>query len=884
MRGLSLLFLAFIVPIETFSAGTGTTNTPVDVRGIYVIVLDDVFNSAEGLKARSALKVPGVDGMTLVADWSSYEPTHAQYDWRVLDKWIGYADSLGKKITLVLKAGSGTPSWVFQPEPTGAGAVPLNFRVSPHEGKTGVCDTETIAAPWDAAYLAQWDTMLANVSAHLKSQGTYGAITSLRLTGINRTSDELRLPAETAASTGLPCVSDAITTWQTAGYRPSRLLQGWDAVTNSFLKSFPDKAFCVAIIPNPPQVPFPPIAEDGTVITDSLPDQNQPLLTLAAQKFPGHLVVQFNFLLNGTPANPFVIQAAQTLGTMCGFQTNNYYSLTDSGAACGGTPANPSPCSAAQYLTQLESGIYPMGASFALRSQYIEVWPINANAFAQEILQAHQELLNSPLPAQVEINLGSPQQLFHAGNADAMGMTGVPDMHTAVVQQPDSSYRVWIAGRFLSDSIEGATGLITTKDFLSYSPVGNPATAQVVLGPSCRPGTIACWNNVDADYAGADLVFPASNGKDLLMLYHGQTKYYGVRPPDRQTDPSWCVMALARSTDNGVTWTRQGAVLSGTDPKPDTIPSGGILGVVEPGAIVANGYIYAFYAYFPTPGFADAGPPTLQVARAPVASDGAPGSWTKFYAGSFGSQPGLGGLGSQVVPTVLTDSRPAQPWPFYSSYLNAYVLLFLCNGGWYFSTSTDLVTWAPPKQFFTAPSSEFTAGQATDENVIMVTPGNPGQVIGQTGYVLYAHTPSWGSVPHELWMRPFTFNATTTDVQIAGQQNPQGFELMQNYPNPFNPTTTIQFVVGGVVAPSGAFRSGVEGPAPATSGQWTVDSDVRLEVFDILGRKVATLANGRYAAGKYTFAFDGTNLASGVYIYRLTAGAFSVVRKMPLVR
>ncbi len=131
---------------------------------------------------------------------------------------------------------------------------------------------------------------------------------------------------------------------------------------------------------------------------------------------------------------------------------------------------------------------------------------------------------------------------------------------------------------------------------------------------------------------------------------------------------------------------------------------------------------------------------------------------------------------------------------------------------------------------------------------------------------------------------------------------PTDFGLYQNYPNPFNPTTTIQFVVGGVVAPSGAFRSGAEGPTTVISvsvppmagrdlvsnsvrdGQWTGNSEVRLDVFDILGRKVATLADGKYPAGKYTFAFDGTNLASGVYLYRLTAGSSSAVRKMLLIR
>jgi hypothetical protein len=71
--------------------------------------------------------------------------------------------------------------------------------------------------------------------------------------------------------------------------------------------------------------------------------------------------------------------------------------------------------------------------------------------------------------------------------------------------------------------------------------------------------------------------------------------------------------------------------------------------------------------------------------------------------------------------------------------------------------STNLVDWSTPIQFFTSPVPEFTQDQSTDENVILVTPGSPDQVIGQTGYVLYAHTPAWGRISHELWVRPFTF-------------------------------------------------------------------------------------------------------------------------------
>ena len=64
----------------------------------------------------------------------------------------------------------------------------------------------------------------------------------------------------------------------------------------------------------------------------------------------------------------------------------------------------------------------------------------------------------------------------------------------------------------------------------------------------------------------------------------------------------------------------------------------------------------------------------------------------------------------------------------------------------------------------------------------------------------------------------------------------------------------------------------------------TVDSRVRLVVYDVLGREVAVLADGRYPAGKSSFTFDGTRLASGVYFYRLTAGSFVSTRKMILTK
>jgi hypothetical protein len=136
-----------------------------------------------------------------------------------------------------------------------------------------------------------------------------------------------------------------------------------------------------------------------------------------------------------------------------------------------------------------------------------------------------------------------------------------------------------------------------------------------------------------------------------------------------------------------------------------------------------------------------------------------------------------------------------------------------------------------------------------------------------------------------------TFELTGSPVHIAEgtiNQQPESFILHQNYPNPFNPTTTIKYSL-----PAG------EVDIPVSSGQYTVGSKknpssnhsitqtstmVQLIVYDILGRKVATLVNERQRPGSYTANFDASHLPSGTYIYRLTAGSFTQSRKMILIK
>jgi hypothetical protein len=158
-------------------------------------------------------------------------------------------------------------------------------------------------------------------------------------------------------------------------------------------KNFPDKSFSVAIIAS--ANPFPPIAEDGSIIKGAISQPSLPLLTLAAQKFPGHLVIQNNSLYPDSPAQPETIQSAQSLGTLIAFQTNE--DVTAQGAGCGSRgDAAPTPCTASTFLAMLNTGVYPLGISNALRAQYIEVFALNVNAFPATTLTAFDELLGIP--------------------------------------------------------------------------------------------------------------------------------------------------------------------------------------------------------------------------------------------------------------------------------------------------------------------------------------------------------------------------------------------------------------------------------------------------------------------------------------------------------
>ncbi len=92
-----------------------------------------------------------------------------------------------------------------------------------------------------------------------------------------------------------------------------------------------------------------------------------------------------------------------------------------------------------------------------------------------------------------------------------------------------------------------------------------------------------------------------------------------------------------------------------------------------------------------------------------------------------------------------------------------------------------------------------------------------------------------------------------------GSNIPKNYKLYQNYPNPFNPATIIKFDI-----PSNSF--------------------VTVSIYDIIGNEIQVLIKSELSPGTYEVSFDGSNLASGIYYYKMVSGDFSSVRKMILIK
>ncbi len=115
----------------------------------------------------------------------------------------------------------------------------------------------------------------------------------------------------------------------------------------------------------------------------------------------------------------------------------------------------------------------------------------------------------------------------------------------------------------------------------------------------------------------------------------------------------------------------------------------------------------------------------------------------------------------------------------------------------------------------------------------------------------------FGPLPGDT-IRKYYFNAGCLIQELNSSETPMFF-LSQNYPNPFNPITIIKYSI-------------------------PVDNFVTLKIYDLTGREVKTLVNEFKQAGLYTITFDGSNLASGIYLYTIYTGEYTETKRMVLIK
>ncbi len=225
-----------------------------------------------------------------------------------------------------------------------------------------------------------------------------------------------------------------------------------------------------------------------------------------------------------------------------------------------------------------------------------------------------------------------------------------------------------------------------------------------------------------------------------------------------------------------------------------------------------------------------------------------------YYNGTIYGIPSGGGLfkfnnntqswdPTTGLPDVLTFEIP-KSMAGYGNLLFVYYVGFLTGQGSVYSSNDGGSSWTKLNS---------TGLPAT------VSPGNSISSITATStdLFLYNQTQS-GSTVDESKTGLYKTGISPTSIKSLDNL-PSQYSLLQNYPNPFNPSTKISFSI------------------PATQL-------VSLKIYDLTGREISSLINRELNAGSYSFEFDGSNLSSGIYFYRLNTANFSDVKKMILIK
>ena len=194
----------------------------------------------------------------------------------------------------------------------------------------------------------------------------------------------------------------------------------------------------------------------------------------------------------------------------------------------------------------------------------------------------------------------------------------------------------------------------------------------------------------EKDYAAVgSIIFNKYTG-DFIGIYHTEARL-NKDASDTQTTS----IALALSRDGGMTWSKKGQIITGEN----ILPIGQkVSGAGQPSAIVIGDYMYLYFS-----DWNGKSTDAIHLARAPLKSNGLPGSWMKYTKSGFNS-PGLGGRSDPVIlPPTNQTVYTSNPSISYNNYFKKYLAIFETNLGFFIGLSSDAINWGSYQQFFTFP-------------------------------------------------------------------------------------------------------------------------------------------------------------------------------------
>jgi len=389
-----------VAPVDGINASDGASRRSPSAHGVFVPV---TFDSNWTSTATQALAVSDVDGIAVDLAWTDIAATSTRtYDFTKLDPLLQLARAAGKGVELSVIAAGGTPSAWFDPQSL------IHLQYSPHNGATDRCYDTIAPPPWDVFYLAAWDDMTSQLAGHIASGGYSNTVVALRLTGLNASTAETHLPAQSPAKLTNPpaCLTiDSVAVWQAAGYTPAKIQAAWSAMVTSWATHFQGLPFELVLWPGTNDR-FPPIDESGTVVTPkAAEDQSRydAMVAEAAHQLGSRLIVGTWFLMSGTAADAVTVGYANQYGIGTLWQTNLWWRSYENlnrgtvagAAACGGTLQAPVQCTDETFLDELDQGVHPAGLTVpgpAGATRVIEVFVPDPTLYPDATHVVHQAL------------------------------------------------------------------------------------------------------------------------------------------------------------------------------------------------------------------------------------------------------------------------------------------------------------------------------------------------------------------------------------------------------------------------------------------------------------------------------------------------------------